>query len=121
MLGRFLFAAIFITLCLSVASQGFVPGRVFWRGMVDDRIQLVIHGDTIETRTVSGRVMPDGVYSFTSPITGAASAINVTKVRGRGTVKVVQQPLPDNDQTAIVEIFDDKGGAKEYQLEISWN
>jgi hypothetical protein len=40
-------------------------------------------------------------------------------VKGRGLVIVVQQPTLDNDFTATIEITDDKGGAKEYQPEIS--
>lgn len=96
-------------------------GKVFWRGMVDDRLQLVIKGDKLEHKTISGQTNPDGVYSFTSPLPEQAVIVSVNKQKGRSKqVKVIQQPAEDNGFTAIIEIYDNGGGAKEYQLEISW-
>ena len=106
---------------LSVRSQTQdIRGRVFWKGMVDAKIQLIIKGDKIETKTVGGQPYPDGTYSFTTPLPDDVVRVGVTKTEGRGLVAVDQQPTVDNDFTAIVEITDPKGGAKEYQLEIFW-
>ena len=106
---------------LSVRSQTQdIRGRVFWKGMVDAKIQLIIKGDKIETKTVGGQPYPDGTYSFTTPLPDDAVKVGVTRTEGRGSVAVAQQPAADNDFTAIVEITDPKGGAKEYQLEIFW-
>lgn len=116
-----IFSLILVLLASAFAAPATTPGRVFWKGMVDDRVQLVIQHDKIETRTPSGKVFPDGVYSFTTPLPESAVTVSVTKVKGRGSAQVVQQPTAENDFTAIVEIKDEKGGAKEYQLEISWN
>jgi len=46
--------------------------------------------------------------------------VDVNRKKGRGKVRVIQQPSTDNDFTAIVEIYDNGGGAREYQLEIFW-
>ncbi len=97
-----------------------IEGRVFWRGMVDDRIQLVIRGRKIETQTMSGRTMPEGTYSFTAPLPSQEVTVGATRTRGRGSVKVLQQPSAANEFTAIVEVYDDGGGARDYQLEIFW-
>jgi hypothetical protein len=97
-----------------------IIGRVYWRGMVDDRIQIVISGGKVEVRTVSGRAMPDGTFSFTSPLPSRDVTVGVTRTRGRGAVKVLQQPSKANDYTAIVEVYDDGGGARDYQLDIYW-
>jgi hypothetical protein len=97
-----------------------VIGRVYWRGMVDDRIQIVIRGNKVETRTISGRAMPEGTFSFTSALPGRPVAVGVTRTRGRGSVRVLQQPSAANDFTAIVEVYDDGGGARDYQLDIFW-
>lgn len=105
---------------IGVRPQSQVQGRVFWKGMVDAKIRLVIKGDKIETKTVEGREYPDGVYSFTSPLPASPVKVSITKTDGRGFVGVTQQPTEDNDFTSIVEITDPKGGAKEYQLEIFW-
>lgn len=38
----------------------------------------------------------------------------------RGEVCVLQQPTRDNDYTAVVEIRDPKGEARDYEIEVSW-
>ncbi len=95
-------------------------GSVLWRGTVDDRVQLVIKGGRLDVSTISGRAYPDGNYSFTSSLPRRNVNINVNKRSGRGDVRVIQEPDRNNDYTAIIEISDKDGGAKEYQLEISW-
>jgi hypothetical protein len=97
-----------------------VIGRVFWRGTIDDRVHLVVKGGNIETRTISGRSYTDGIFNFTSPLPSRQVSVDVTKTRGRGTVRVIQQPSRLNDFTAIIEIYDPQGGAREYLLEIFW-
>lgn len=101
-------------------NDGQILGRVFWRGMVDDRVQLIIKGNQIETRTVSGTSYPAGTFSFTSSLPTRQVSVGANRTKGRGSVKVLQQPSKTNDFTAIVEIYDDGGGAREYQLDIFW-
>lgn len=110
-----------LVLVFAVAALPVVPGKCYWRGMVDDRVQLTLHADKLESHTVSGKEYPEGVFSFTAPLPQDRAMVEVKMVKGRGSVKVVQQPAEENDFTAIVEIADEKGGAKEYQIEISWN
>lgn len=101
-------------------NGGDVLGRLYWRGTVDDRVQLVIKGGKLEVRTISGRAYPEGTFSFTSSLPNRNIQVDVSKTKGRGNVRVVQQPARANDFTAIVEISDTDGGAKEYQLDIFW-
>jgi hypothetical protein len=97
-----------------------IIGRVSWRGVVDDRVQLFIRGSTVESRTVSGATSAEGVSSFTSSLPAAVVSVDVTKVAGRGIVTVLQQPARTNDFTAVIEIYDDRPGAQEYRLDIVW-
>lgn len=101
-------------------TDGGVTGRAYWRGMVDDVVQLEVRGRSIEVRTISGRAYPDGNYSFTSPLPTRGGTVGVEKKSGRGNVEVIQQPSRSNDFTTIIQIRDRDGGAREYQLEIFW-
>lgn len=101
-------------------TGGNQSGTAFWRGTVDNKVQLIIRGRDIETRTVEGRAYPAGTFSFTSPLPNRNVDINVEKKDGRGRVRIIQQPNRSNNHTAIIEIFDDGSGARSYQLEISW-
>lgn len=118
---RILFTALIASISLISVQSRQAPGRVFWKGMVDAKVQLLIKGDKIETKTMDGRAYPDGTYSFTSPLPDSPVIVRVNKTEGRGYVAVTQQPTADNDYKAVIEITDPKGGAKQYQLEIFWD
>ncbi len=114
------FLAFIVISSVAHSQSNQVLGRVFWRGNVDDRVHLVIQGSKLEHRTVSGKPQPDGVYSFTAALPQVPVTVEAIKKKGRGEIRVIQQPSGQNDFMAIVEIYDDDGGAKEYQLEIFW-
>ncbi|HEX8287574.1 MAG TPA: hypothetical protein VF556_06260 [Pyrinomonadaceae bacterium] len=97
-----------------------IIGRVYWRGTVDDRVQLVIRDQNLRVQTISGRSYPDGNYNFTAALPSRRVSVDVNKQKGRGNVRVIQQPSRDNDFTTVVEITDEGNGAKEYELEIFW-
>lgn len=97
-----------------------IVGRVYWRGRVDDRIQLKIRNETGETRTISGSTLGDGVYNFTSGLPERNVEVSVYKKKGRGKVRVIQQPSEVNNFTAVIEVYDDDSGARDYELDIYW-
>jgi hypothetical protein len=97
-----------------------IIGRVSWRGRIDDRAQLIIKGRTIEVKTITGQPNPPGTSNFTSPLPASPVTVDVTKLAGRGTVTVLQQPARANDFTAVIEINDDRGGNDDYRLDIFW-
>lgn len=97
-----------------------VIGRFYWRGTVDDKVQLVLRGGKIEHRTLSGSPNPDGISSFTAALPDRKVDVYVDKKKGRGNVRVIQQPVRANDFTTVIEISDNGGGAREYQLEVYW-
>lgn len=99
---------------------GRTTGRVRWRGMVDDDVHLVIRDDRIEIRTIGGSEYSNATYNFTSPLPRRRLNVIATKLKGRGEVRVIQQPSRDNDFTAVVQIRDPSGGAKEYEIEVTW-
>lgn len=95
-------------------------GRAFWRGTVDSEVNLIIQNRSIETRTISGAPYSNEVFSFTSSLPTRNVTVEAIKKTGRGQVRVIEQPSRDNDYTAVIQILDDGGGAREYQLEIVW-
>jgi hypothetical protein len=97
-----------------------VTGRAFWRGKVDIETQLFIRGNNLETRVVAGPNWGGESFSFTSPLPTRKVEVSVNKKKGRGDVRVLQQPSRENDWTAVVQILDPGSGAKDYELEIFW-
>lgn len=97
-----------------------VLGKIHWQGTIDDEVHLVIKGSAVQIRTISGTEYSDGIFNFTSPLPDESVQVSVNKKEGRGSVKVIQQPNGSNNFTAIIQVLDKNGGAKEYVLEIYW-
>jgi hypothetical protein len=97
-----------------------VVGKLSWQGTVDDEVHLIINGRSVQVKTVSGTEYYDGIFNFTAPLPEENMRVFVNKKEGRGSVKVLQLPTSDNNFTAIIQVFDKGGGAKEYTLEIYW-
>jgi hypothetical protein len=97
-----------------------IIGRVAWRGKVDIETRLHIKAGTLETRVVAGPNWGGESYNFTSPLPSRAVTVEVYKKKGRGSVRILQQPSRENDFTAVVQILDPDGGWKDYELDIFW-
>ena len=95
-------------------------GTVRWSGTADDEVQLKVQGGIIETLAISGSPYSDGNYNFTNPFPNREVNVSVRKLRGRGEVRVLQQPSRSNDYTAIIQIRDTNRGSDNYEVEITW-
>lgn len=97
-----------------------IVGNLTWTGIVDDVVQLKIRGSSVEVKAISGRDVSNANYNFTSPLPNRRVDIEIDKKKGRGNVRVLQQPRRENDFTTVIEIKDTSGGARDYELEIYW-
>ena len=99
-------------------------GNMEWRGLVDNRVQLVIRGRSVQARqagTVLGTRPEDARAIFSSGLPAQPVRVSIRRLAGRGEVRVIQQPSRQNDYTAIVEIYDPARGAQEHRLQVSWS
>lgn len=103
-----------------VGQGGYTSGSMRWRGTVDDVSQIKIQEGNVEVSAISGSPSSDGTYDFTSPMPYRRLNVRLNKIRGRGDVRIIQQPTRDNDFTTIVEVRDTNRGPSDYEFEISW-
>jgi hypothetical protein len=95
--------------------------RLFeWRGRVDREVRLVMRGDDVWTRGVSGRDARNARARVARSLPSRAGQVRVQLLDGRGDVAVIQQPTSQNNYTAIVRIYDRSGGADRYRLAAYW-
>ena len=95
-------------------------GQLNWRGTVDDRVQLFIQGRNLDVRTLGGTEYNNATFNFTNRLPRSNVNVSVNKRRGRGDVRVIEQPSQRNNWTAIIEIRDSSGGANDYEIEVNW-
>lgn len=94
-------------------------GRMTWKGRVDQEVRVLIRGGRAEVETLGGTPYYDSSTSFTASLPRRAN-VNLKVKKSRGEVILEQQPSRDNGFTAIVHIRDPKGGAYNYEFELSW-
>ena len=95
-------------------------GRMTWRGRVDDDVRIRIRGGTADVETIGGTPYYDSQPNFFNSLPYRRVTVRLTQKRGRGEVFIEQQPSRENDFTAIVRIRDTRGGASEYEFELTW-
>ena len=100
--------------------SGRITGRMHWRGKVDDRVQIYVQGMHASVKAVSGHPISNTDFNFTSALPQHPATVEGRKTKGRGSVEIIQQPARSNDYTAVIEIYDSKGGSEDYEFELTW-
>lgn len=101
-------------------EEPYQAGNVRWRGRVDQTAKISVSGSDVQTQDASGTGISSVNFNINGYLAHRPGIVNVTKRKGRGTATIIQQPSWDNDFTAVIQIFDPKGGADDYELEITW-
>ncbi|HEU4711638.1 MAG TPA: hypothetical protein VFS76_08745 [Pyrinomonadaceae bacterium] len=95
-------------------------GRMTWRGRVDDDVRITIRGGTADVETIGGSPYYDSQPNFTNSLPPRRVTVRLNVKRGRGQVFIEQQPSRDNNFAAVIRIKDPRGGASDYEFELSW-
>lgn len=95
-------------------------GRMTWRGRVDDDIRITIRGGTADVETIGGTPYYDAQPNFTASLPPRRVNVRLTNKQGRGEVYIEQQPSRENNFACVVRIKDSRGGAADYQFELTW-
>ena len=95
-------------------------GRMTWKGRVDDDVRIRIRGGSADVETIGGTPYYDGQPNFLSSLPYRRVTVRLTNKRGRGEIFIEQQPSRENDFTTVVRIKDSRGGAGDYEFELTW-
>ena len=95
-------------------------GRVVWKGRVDDDIRIVIRGGTADVETIGGTPYYNSSTNFSSSLPRRRVNVQLQLRKGRGEAFIEQQPSRENDFAAVIRIRDSRGGASDYEIEVSW-
>jgi hypothetical protein len=95
-------------------------GRMTWTGRVDDDVRIVIRGGGADVETIGGTPYPDSQPNFSNSLPSRRVTVRLTIRRGRGQVYIEEQPTRENNFAAVIRIKDPRGGASDYEFELSW-
>ena len=81
---------------------------------------MIVAGTDVASEDMAGTGLSGVDFSINGYLANRPGSVNVRKIRGRGTVRVLEQPSRNNGYTAVIQIFDASGGADNYEVEITW-
>ncbi len=95
-------------------------GRFRWRGQVDGSDYVMLQGTKVTIRHLEFNPITGASYELPNPLPQAAVQVSLRKIKGRGTVEIVRQPIAENHYTVTVLIEDAAGGSDFYEFELTW-
>ena len=89
---------------------------------VDGEAIVYVKDDGMRYSLLSGTPLQGSGSNYTQPIPHAVFGdFNMEKIAGRGTVTLVETPVPLNNFSAVVRIKDDKPGRDLYHIRLTWS
>ena len=95
-------------------------GRMTWKGRVDDDVRITIRGGIADVETLGGTPYSDAQPDFAASLPPRRVTVRLNIRRARGQVYIEQQPSRDNNFAAVIRIKDSRGGASDYEFELTW-
>jgi hypothetical protein len=102
------------------ADRGGPPSRFRWQGRVDGRDLIVIRGDRVNIRHIANNPITEASYDFGEPLPRQEVNVRLTKLAGRGTVEIREQPSARNGYSVTVSIDDPEAGVDLYRFVLDW-
>ncbi len=96
-------------------------GGARWSGDVDDTVIVYIHRRDVQTQTRSGKSVCNVDARLFGFLPDRPVSVYLRRAEGRGHVRVIQQPSPQNDWTAAVRLHDPQPGRAHYAFELGWS
>jgi hypothetical protein len=95
-------------------------GRMTWKGRVDDDVRITIRGGSADVETLGGTPYYDAQPNFAASLPARRVTVRLNVRRSRGEVYIEQQPSRENNFAAVIRIKDSRGGASDYEFELTW-
>jgi hypothetical protein len=95
-------------------------GSMTWKGRVDDDVRIVIRGGRADVETLGGTPYYNGQPNFAASLPSRRVNVRLNVKRSRGEVFIEEQPSRENNFAAVIRIKDPRGGASDYEFELSW-
>ena len=95
-------------------------GRMTWKGRVDDDVRITIRGGSADVETIGGTPYYDSQPNFSASLPSRRVTVRLNVRKSRGEVFIEQQPSRENNFAAVIRIKDSRGGASEYEFELTW-
>jgi hypothetical protein len=95
-------------------------GSMTWKGRVDDDVRIVIRGGRADVETLGGTQYDNAQPNFAGSLPSRRVTVRLNVRKSRGEVFIEEQPSRENNFAAVIRIKDSRGGASDYEFELTW-
>lgn len=112
-------AALALVLC--AAGSGQEQPQLVWEAQVDGVNILRVHGRSIDLEDRQGLPIQRQRFRFFDRLPDRDQDVRLEVLKGRGRVRIIEQPRIQNNYTMAVAIEDRQGGSSSYSLAFYWD
>lgn len=97
------------------------PGHFQWQGLVDGSDNIELRGSTVTMTHLTASNIQQATYQLSTSLPFGDVQVNLRKVRGRGQIRLLEQPTASNNYTALVQVDDQAdSGQAWYEFTLDW-
>jgi peptidoglycan hydrolase-like protein with peptidoglycan-binding domain len=103
------------------AGQVSQPGHFQWQGLVDGSDNIILRGSKVTMAHLTASNIQQATYQLSAALPYNEVQVNLQKVRGRGNIRLLEQPTASNDYTAVIQVNDQgDSGRGWYEFTLDW-
>jgi hypothetical protein len=95
-------------------------GYFRWQGQVDGTDHIILQGNRVSIRHLQSARIVDPSYDLRAALPRYPVTVELTRLRGRGDVEILEQPSARNNYTVTVLVEDRDRGSDFYEFELTW-
>ncbi len=116
---RLLLLSLLLACPAAMAQRG--EPQLVWEGEVDGTTVVRFHGDRVDTEPLRGLPVQRQRFRYHERLPQVRQNVRLEVVEGRGNVRIIEQPRPENGYMLAVRIDDSRGGTAFYSLAFFWD
>jgi len=103
------------------SGRSSVSGHFQWQGLVDGSDNINLRGSKVTMAHLTASNIQQATYQLSAALPYDEVQVNLRKVRGRGSIRVLEQPTASNNYTAVVQVNDQgDSGRGWYEFTLDW-
>lgn len=96
-------------------------GHFQWQGLVDGSDNIRLQGSNVNVTHLSAAPIQEASHQLSAALPYSPVQVTLNKVRGRGQIRLLEQPTASNNYTAVVQVDDQsQQGNAWYEFTLDW-
>jgi Putative peptidoglycan binding domain len=97
------------------------PGHFQWQGLVDGSDNIRLQGSNVNVTHLSAGPIQEATHQLSAALPYSPVHVTMNKIRGRGQIRLLEQPTASNNYTAVVQVNDQATpGSGWYEFTLDW-